>query len=171
VKSHNITHWQRATWEDKWRAASYFLMKGNEMVKFKISFTIDAKTLFAYLSQALPTLENLNVEEIFEKSQIIEKKQITEKELISSATDKQIKRRKKKIVERQFRIDFGLNKIIVDFLSDGKPHGHSELELIDVKEYSQSSIGSRLAALKEYGVIWQPDYGEYQLTEKYMKNK
>jgi hypothetical protein len=141
----------------------------SKMVKFKIAFTIDAKTLFAYLSQALPTLENLHVEEIIEKPQTIEKK------FLSSApvkvSNEPIKQKHKSSKKRQFKLDSGINQIIVSILSDGQAHHSSEIEkALSTTMYSSASSSSRLAALKNYGVIHQPDIGKWQLTEKYLHN-
>jgi hypothetical protein len=137
------------------------------MVKFKIAFTIDAKTLFAYLSQALPTLENLHVEEIIEQpiQRIIEKK-INAPEKIADKT----KQKDKPKLHRKFNLNQGLNQVIMSILSDGQPHNASEIEkAISTTMYSAYSTGSRLSSLKSYGVLTQPELGKWQLTEKYQK--
>jgi hypothetical protein len=139
------------------------------MVKFKIAFTIDAKTLFAYLSQALPTLENLHVEEIIEKPQTVEKKFLSSAPVKTSnePTKRPYKKSERK---RQFKLDSGINQIIVSILSDGQAHHSSEIEkVLLTTTYSSASSSSRLASLKEYGVIYQPEIGKWKLTEKYLK--
>jgi DNA-binding transcriptional ArsR family regulator len=145
------------------------------MVKFKVAFTIDAKTLFAYLSQALPTLENLHVEEVIER--VAEKPKKIEKKLLSETQIKMVKKyerkyERKKFVSkgRKFNLDQGINRILVEVLSDGKLHSADELvKAISATMYSSNSVQSRLASLKEYGVIINPEKGKWQLMPEYLR--
>jgi hypothetical protein len=139
------------------------------MVKFKIGFTIQAETLFHLVSKMLP-IEDLSVQEIFEKPSVAPQvktmgktAQLVAKRMMPSSRVRGHK--------RQFNLDQGLNKIVVDFLSDGKNHRASELEPIVQKTnfYSINSIQSRLAALAIYGVVEQPQPGLWKLAEKYTK--
>jgi predicted methyltransferase len=130
------------------------------MVKFKIAFTIKAQTLFALISRTLPDLEDLLVEEIIEKPQTIEEK------FLGSAPVKVMNKPKSK--HAKFNLNIGLNKIIVQILSDNKVHHTNDfIELVSKTEYSINSIGSRLASLEEYGVVKNAGKGKWELTEKY----
>jgi ERCC4-related helicase len=133
------------------------------MVRFKIAFTIDAKTLFSYLSQALPTLENLHVEEVIERTP--EERFV--KNYMEIKTVNKIKRSRQK---RGPNLDEGINKIIMDILIDGAIHNATEfIEPISKTKYSQNSIQSRLIALNKAGVVNNTSKGNWKLTEKYLQ--
>jgi hypothetical protein len=128
-------------------------------VKFKIAFTIDAKTLFAYLSQALPTLQDLHVEEVIERPI---------QETFGNLVKPKIIKKTIKSKTKTFNLTEGLNKILISVLSDGEVHYTNDFnEQVLKTKYAINSIQSRLASLKKYGVVMQPRTGHWQLTKEY----
>ena len=63
----------------------------------------------------------------------------------------------------------GINRIIMDALSDGKFHRAVEMKLaLKAGGYSENSVGSRLQNLERHGVVEQIGDGTWRLTEKYL---
>lgn len=140
------------------------------MVKFKIAFTIDAKTLFAYLSQALPALENLHVEEIIEKSHIVEEKLLSSApvKVVNKPINQSIKKERKPY--KPFKHPSG--KRIVDFIIEflhmtaGNATWREINNYIRALGFGKSSINSGLQRLMENKTIMKENNGVYKLLQK-----
>jgi hypothetical protein len=140
------------------------------MVKFKVAFTIDAETLFSYVSKFMPGLIDLNVEEIFD----------VPKTTIQSSTDMQRKLeylrgpstkskiaqlvvRKKVIPNRKIQLNKGVNKAIMNALSDNKPHKAIDIKnAMEAAGFKGTGSGSKLSKLKSKNIVFQPDIGLWQ---------
>ena len=99
-------------------------VSGQVMVKFKIGFEIGAETLFGMLSKMLP-IDNLHVEEIVEPPPRFNLKAQVEKLGADSLLPPKFAPRKKPRAKRSGRavdLKAGINRIIVEVLSDGLPH-------------------------------------------------
>jgi hypothetical protein len=125
------------------------------MIKYRLAFTIPAETLFGLVAKVLP-IEDLSVEEIVEQR---------------TAVTPQIERpkRKRKHFARA-NLETGVNAIVLGVLSDGKAHPTSEFKPAMARQgYSAAGSGSALEKLKKRGLIHQPDFGMWQLTENKQK--
>jgi hypothetical protein len=136
-------------------------------VKFKIGFTIDAETLFSIVAKFLP-LENLAIEEVVERPRTPTPRTLT-------AAPLPPRRRRARGGGKGGigpNLAAGVNRIVVECLSDGQPHRAVELKaLLKAQGYADSGIGSRLDRLREHKVVFQPDLGLWQLTEAYLKKE
>lgn len=137
------------------------------MVKFKIGFEIGAETLFGMLSKMLP-IDNLHVEEIVEPPPRFNLKAQVEKLGADSLLPPKFAPRKKPRAKgngRAVDLKAGLNRIIIEVLSDGLPHHASALRpLFKSAGFSENSVGSRLQALRERGIVKQSGNGTWQLV-------
>ena len=135
-------------------------------VKFKIGFTIDAETLFSIVAKFLP-LEDLAIEEVIERPRTP-----APRTLATALPPQRIKKRARSMRGEGPNLTEGVNGIIVKHLSDGQPHRAIELKaLLKAQSYADSGIGSRLDRLKANNVVFQPDFGLWQLTEAYLKKE
>jgi len=121
------------------------------MIKYRLAFTIPAETLFGLMAKVLP-IEDLSVEEIVEPRSVvtpqIERPQFKRKR---SAPPPNLKA--------------GVNAIVLGILSDGKAHPTSEIKPAMAKQgYAAAGAGSELEKLRKRGLIYQPDFGAWQLT-------
>jgi hypothetical protein len=135
------------------------------MVKFKIGFTIDAETLFAYVSKLMPNLHNLNVEEIYDAPPVTERLVPKIAQLVAT---RQIAKpiKKKKVVDRKRFLEMGANKVVLDVLADKKPHGSVEIKAaMKAAGFADTGSGAKMSKLKGYGIIFQPGIGIWQLKE------
>lgn len=135
-------------------------------VKFRIGFTMDAETLFSMISKFLP-LQDLHVEEIVERpppqfvppalskvAQRVQRAQIAK-------PIRQYKRRPSKPMD----LHAGINRIIIEAMSDGQPHSATEFKpLLEKGGYSPNSVGSRLQNLHEHGAVKHLGDGTWQLV-------
>ena len=133
-------------------------------VKFKIGFTVDAQTMFEMIAKFLP-IDALSVEEVVERPpqpklmMAHSQPQLAPRPKLAEFMPKGRKKRPPKPVD----LDRGINKIILDMLSDGKPRTPAELKAaIAAGKYSPNSLGSRMGQLVRDGYVMQPDYGLYQ---------
>jgi hypothetical protein len=128
------------------------------MMKFKIAFTIESRDLFDIMSKFLP-IDDLHIEEIIEKLP-------TEK--ISYDKTPYLKKRKRP-PPVAINLSAGMNKVMISYFSDGKKHKPTELkEPFVTNGFSKNSISSQLDKLSKRGVIFQPEYGYWQLSAEYM---
>jgi hypothetical protein len=135
-------------------------------VKFKIGFTIDAETLFSIVAKFLP-LENLAIEEVVERPRTP-----APRTLATAALPPRRKRARAGREGEGPNLAEGVNGIIVKHLSDGQPHRAIELKaLLKAQGYADSGIGSRLDRLRASKVVFQPDFGLWQLSEAYLKKE
>jgi hypothetical protein len=136
-------------------------------VKFKVGFTMSAETLFGIIAKFLP-VEDLEVEEIEPRVVPVAKVEkiarlVGPKNRHEPATPPRAKRRRPAI---PISLDKGVNGIILRAFEDGKPHAAGELRpLVLAAGYSEGSIASRLAKLRDYGAVHQPEYGLWQIGE------
>jgi hypothetical protein len=135
------------------------------MVKFKIGFTIDAETLFAYVSKLMPSLQNLNVEEIYDAPPVVEKSIPKIAQLVATRQiAKPIKKRKN--FDRTRFLTSGANKAVLDVLADKKPHNSDEIKAaMKAAGFADTGSGAKMSKLKGYGLVFQPEIGVWQLKE------
>ena len=144
-------------------------------MKFKIGFTVQAETLFHMMSKFLP-IEELNVEEI--PDTVTVKPPVKESKIAHLIAQNQNKitaptKRKYKIIGgKRIQLDKGANKLIMELFGDGEIHSAVELKTLYKREgFAVNGTGSALAKMKKRGVIFQPDYGVWQLTKDYILQK
>lgn len=126
-------------------------------VKFKIGFTIDAETLFSMISKFLP-LEDLHVEEVLERPAP------PPPQFVGKAKFVLAKPKRKHAPVKPVNLHAGINGIIIEAMSDGKPWRAIEFRpLLAKRNYSPNSVGSRLQSLKEYGALKQHGDGTWTL--------
>lgn len=109
-------------------------------VKFRVGFDIDGETLFSMIAKMLP-IDNLSVEEL----------------ALTAPAEKRAMLPKQAKLKRKSRgpdLERGINKIIVEILSDGEPRRAVEMEpAIEEAGYAKNSVTSRLEALKMQKVV------------------
>ena len=128
------------------------------MVRFKIGFEIGAETLFGMLSKMLP-IDNLSVEEIVPIK--------TERVITGVKAHPQIRSptARKKRHSNGLDLKKGINGVMLAVLNDGQPHRATELRpLVKAAGFSSNSVGSRLQALREKGVVKQIGDGTWRLA-------
>jgi hypothetical protein len=139
-------------------------------VKFKIGFTIDGETLFGMIAKFLP-VEDLQVEEVGPRV-------VPVATVATVATVARVARlvapisppRERRRGRVPMQLDQGANAIIIKALADGKPHSAGALKpLFRAAGYADSGVGSRLDKLKDAGVVHQPEFGLWQLTEAHLR--
>ena len=139
-------------------------------VKFKLGFTINAETLFMLMSKMLP-IEDLSVEEVVERQP-----QLNDGPRFDARFDlpkpvpkaKKVKRRSRRHYEGP-NFKAGINGVIVTHLSDGMRHAAMELRKpLKAAGYSESSVSSRMEALRKHGVVENLGDGTWRLTNKYL---
>jgi hypothetical protein len=135
------------------------------MTKFKVAFTMDAKTLFLIVSKMLP-IEDLKVEEKLDEAEL--------KAALHSLAPKAERAKlaqpspKPKFAKSKpsipFSPDKGINKILLDYLAK-RPHKSIELRKpLQEAGYSANSVGSRLQELAKRGIITQHGDGLWSLN-------
>jgi hypothetical protein len=137
----------------------------NAMVNFRIGFTVSAETLFSLVAKAIPQLQDLHVEEVIEPQAVHE---VAQANKVARAMVKSVTHEKKKDGRgRELSLNKGLNQIILDLLSDGKPHKAPEIKPLAVSQgFSVHSIGSRMEALRKHKIVFQPQTGYWKLVAK-----
>ena len=129
-------------------------------VKFKIGFVIDGETLFGLISKFLP-LENLSVEEVVARPHPVAPR-------LATPQPKLKRRRRTKGID----LENGLNAIILRILSDGEPHALKEVEqaIAATGKFSPNSLGSRITALFNHGMIERASPGHWRATNPARKS-
>jgi len=133
------------------------------MTKFKVAFTMDAKTLFLIMSKMLP-IEDLKVEEKLDEAELQAALHTLAPKAKRALLTKTSPKYKKVRASMPFNPDKGINKILLDNLAK-RPH--RAIELRDhLKEggYSPNSVGSRLQRLAKRGVVTQHGDGLWSLS-------
>lgn len=126
------------------------------MVKFKVAFTITAETMFSMLSKFLP-VEDLTVEEMVPKPVSAQPK------LARQFVRDTPKLKRKRSPSRTFDLNSGINRIIMELLADGQTHKAIEIKpLLKKAGFSANSVGSRLQALREKGIVEQMGKGAWR---------
>lgn len=133
-------------------------------MKFKVGFTIDAQTLFAMMAKMLP-IEDVSVEEVMERAAL--KLAHERPQRLAHAKPKR-RRGGTRGHGSRANLKAGANRVIMDWLADGQPHEPNEVRAAYAKAgFAPTGLASRLAKLKEYGVLVQPEVGFWQLAEAY----
>jgi hypothetical protein len=138
------------------------------MVKYKMGFTIESETLFRMMSQFLP-IQDLHVEEIIDKP-ILKAPPIS----VTPRLMKPLMKKSKKVWYRgrDINLNQGANRIIMEYLSDGKPHKAFELKTAFINAaLSPNGVGSALAKMEKRGFIFQPGLGLWQLNKEYISQE
>lgn len=127
------------------------------MTKFRIAFTIDAETMFGIMNKLLP-INDLQVEELHEAP----RPKLALQGMVRRAIPQRKKRR-----SRGIDLEHGINSILVDHLSDGKPHRTQEMQpLMKTGDYSPNSVNSRLEELRKAGIVERVGHGTWKLIQK-----
>jgi hypothetical protein len=132
------------------------------MVKFKVSFTIEAKTLFQILSKTLP-IEDLKVEEQVGQDKLAPlAKQFAQTKL----TKQEHKKHTRSRPSVPFNPDKGINKIILAALTQ-RPYRVAELRsALASNGYSPNSTVSRLTELRAHGAVTKQGNGLWGLVSQ-----
>jgi len=136
-------------------------------MKLRIGFTIEAEALFGLMAKMLP-LDDLHVEELGPgpRPKVEAIPHVAKVAPIEPERTKP-KRGHKRAVGRALRLDKGLYRIVLDFLADGQPHAAVELKpTLKAAGYSQSSVASTIAKLRNRGLIFQPEPPMWQIVRK-----
>ena len=135
------------------------------MVKFKIGFTIDAESLFAYVSKLMPSLHDFQVEEVYVAPPVVERPIPKVAQLVATRQiAKPIKKRKN--FDRTRFLTSGANKVVLDILADKKPHNTDEIKAaMKAAGFAETGAGAKMSKLKNYGLVFQPEIGIWQLKE------
>lgn len=129
------------------------------MTKFRIAFSINAETMFHLMSKLLP-IDDLEVVELAPQPQRPVPKLAAR--IHAALTKPKTKRRSKGI-----DLEHGINSILINHLSDGKPHRTQEMQpLIMTGGYSPNSVNSRLEELRKAGVVERVGNGTWRLVQK-----
>lgn len=127
-------------------------------VKFRIGLTIDGETLFALMAKILP-IEDLSVKELpplTERAFAVNK--ITRRAIAASKP-------KFKRPNAEIKLDRGINKIIVEALTERSMRA-SELEpLVVTAGWSRNSVNSRLEFLRQKGFVTRIGDGRWQMVK------
>ena len=133
-------------------------------VKFKIRFTINAETLFTLASKLLP-IDDLTIEELIERPDPNMARIAKVEQLVA----RKLKRKYKREPSRPMDLTTGINRIVMEALSDGKFHRAVEMKpAFKMGGYSENSVSSRLQNLERHGVVERVGDGTWRLTEKYL---
>jgi hypothetical protein len=136
------------------------------MVKFRIGFTIDAQTMFAYISKFFPNLDDLHVEEMPD-SPVIKQQSIVAK-LVEKGKQK-IDTTKPPIRRRKYdETGKTIEKFILEFMEsqDGKTATWGDINKhIIASGFGRSSCNNKLDALMKKGQIEKLELGLYKLKE------
>ena len=134
------------------------------MVKFRIGFTIEAETLFAYAHRFIPSLQDLHVEEIMD-APIVKQPKIEKPKIENKKRDKPIPHFKhpsgKSLIDFVFKY-MENNEDGIAFWKELSAHA---LEL----GFHKSSINNAITRLIERDLIKKVGPGKYQLTKTTIK--
>ena len=141
------------------------------MVRYKIGFEIDAETLFGMLAKMLP-IDNLSVEEIAPPAPVLRERIPTphlDKALGLTTVMHQSEtppiRRRRRRIGKETNLKQGINRILMEVLADGQPHHAATMRgPLKTAGFSENSVGSRLQALRQKGVVKQIGDGTWQLA-------
>lgn len=136
------------------------------MVKFRIGFTIEAETMFAYISKFMPALHDLQVEEVYDKSEI-ERRAIEKK--FASETIKIDKPRKKQITHFKHPSGRTLKDFMLEYMNNSPkyPATWGDLAKHSVSlGFHKSSVNNAVARLLKAELIQREGAGKYKLKQK-----
>ena len=130
-------------------------------VKFRLAFDVEAETLFKLMSKLLP-IDNLDVVELRPSAP-----KLMAQPKLTASKPKHRGGATGLGARGGVDINSGAARIIIEALSDGKPHSAVELKpLVGKAGYAESGVSSRLEKLKAHGVIHQPDVGLWAIGEQ-----
>ena len=133
-------------------------------VKFKIAFTINAETLFTLASKLLP-IDDLSIEELIERPD----PNVARIAKVEQLVARKPKHKYKRAPSKPMDLTAGINKIVMDALSNRLPHRAVEMRpALKAGGYSENSVGSRLQNLEKHGVVEQMGDGTWRLAENYL---
>jgi SOS response regulatory protein OraA/RecX len=134
------------------------------MTKFKVAFTMEAKTLFLFMSKILP-IEDLKVEEKLDEAELQAALRSIAPKAEQTELAQPLKRKYAKTrVSIPFDPDKGINKILLASLAK-RPHRAIELRTyLTEGGYSGNSVGSRLQQLRKHGAVVQHGDGLWSLS-------
>jgi hypothetical protein len=131
-------------------------------VKFKLGFTIDAKTLFGIMSQFLP-VQDLSVEEVIEREPDPAIRFDQRFDLPKPKRAPQVRKTTSKVVN----LHAGMNAIIMSMYRDGEVHPSAGLRTaFKAGGYSVNGLHGKLNRLCYHGYMTKVRRGEYQITPK-----
>jgi hypothetical protein len=136
-------------------------------VKFKIGFTITPEVLFGIIGKVLP-LENLHIEQLIETPMPDPAIRFDRRFDLPKPKRKAPKYTKKR-ASIPLQLDRGINKILLTALKI-RPHKAVELKpLLLGGNYSPNSVGSRLQALSEKGIVEKMQNSYWRLSVDELK--
>lgn len=129
------------------------------MTKFRIAFTIQAETMFHLMSRLLPIDDLEVVEQAPQPQRPVPK--------LAARVHTALTKPKKKRRSRGIDLEHGINSILVNHLSDGKPHRTQEMQPLTMTGgYSPNSVNSRLEELRKAGIVERVGNGTWKLVQK-----
>jgi hypothetical protein len=132
-------------------------------VKFKLGFTIDAKTLFGIMSQFLP-VKDLVVEEIVEREPELVNRFDKQFDLPKPKRAPQV--RAKKGSGYKLSVHTGANGVIMEALSDGAEHPGSDcFPAMRAAGYATNGIYGKFKRLERHGIL-SSHKGKWRLTQQ-----
>ena len=141
------------------------------MVKFKIGFTVEAETLFSYVSRLMPALQDLHVEEIYDKPEPITPRipKIAAKIFENMKLEPPIPHERKKH-RKPFKHPSG--KVLTDFVLEFVEKSKGDVTWASMAKFSQSlgyeksSINNAVSRLIERGLVERRGSGVYGIKKK-----
>jgi hypothetical protein len=136
------------------------------MVKFRIGFTIEAETLFAYISKLMPSLHDLHVEEVYDV-------QHTVKSNIVNKLVSEHKKIEKPISRKPYeRFVHSSGKPLTFFIKEYMEKKNGNITWKEAGDYarslgySKSSINNAIIRLVQNKIIEKKSVGVYGLIKK-----
>ena len=138
------------------------------MIKYRLAFTMPAETLFALMAKVLP-IEDLSVEEIAPTPAKAARQLADNGQLVKP---KRRRRATRTPESYQVNLKEGVNGVLMDILSDGQVHETAVFKpAMTTRGYAAAGTSSALAKLLKRGVVFQPEFGLWQLTKEYRQKQ
>ena len=140
------------------------------MIKYRLNFTLPAETLFALMAKMLP-IEDLSVEEIVEHAPPAAPAKLKPPQQAQLAKPK---RRRATRTPESYALNLkeGVNGILMGILEDGQVHETAVFKpAMKSRGYAEAGTSSALAKLLKRGIVFQPEFGAWQLTKEYRQKQ
>jgi hypothetical protein len=131
------------------------------MMKFRVTLDIAGEPLIRLLARYAP-FEITGVEEVVEQPAVR-----TEQATASVKALKKPKGAARGRAVKGVNLHTGVNGVMMTILSDGQPHRAVEMKgPLKAAGFSENSVGSRMQALRDKGLVEQIGNGQWRLTDK-----
>jgi hypothetical protein len=124
-------------------------------VKFRLSFTVEAETMFGLMAKLMP-IEDLSVEELREREPRALPK-------IAARIAAPKPKPQPKRPHREIKLDKGMNACAMRVFADGEPHQFKEVaEALKEAGFSGNGVGNLLNRLARYDLVVSLGQGAYR---------